>query len=270
MKQLGVLKKMRTKIVDKSIQYVIELKDNFFILNTLLGKSISLTFKGYQCLNCGSEKPVFRQGFCKSCFFESPNVGEWIIRPELSQAHLNIEDRDLNFEKKIQLQPHIVYLAYSGNLKIGVTRESQTPTRFIDQGATVALPFLNPPNRYLAGITEVALKNYLDDKTAWRKMLTNTATIDNQMLINKVKEIEPYIPQKARSFLIDDYQNRILTLNFPLKKQPIAPKSLNLIKQENYTGVFVGVKGQYLIFEDDTVFNIRSNEGLFIEFSINS
>jgi hypothetical protein len=79
-------------------------------------------------------------GFCKECFFESPYASETILRPELSTAHLGIEERDLEVEKEIQLQPHIVYLAYTGDVKVGVTRETQVPTRWIDQGATFALP----------------------------------------------------------------------------------------------------------------------------------
>ena len=85
------------------------------------------------------------------------------------------EDRDLEYEKKVQLQPHIVYLANSSNVKVGVTRKSQVPTRWIDQGAHEAIEIVEVPNRYLAGITEIALKDYVADKTNWRKMLQNEA-----------------------------------------------------------------------------------------------
>ena len=95
------------------------------------------------------------------------------MRPELSKAHLNEADRDLNYEKKMQLQPHVVYLASSSHLKVGVTRKSQLPTRWIDQGAQQAITILEVPNRYLAGIAEVALKVIFSDKTQWRKMVQN-------------------------------------------------------------------------------------------------
>src|SRR3970282_2492503 len=95
------------------------------------------------------------------------------MKPELSTAHLVIEDRDLVYEEKVQLQPHIVYLALSSEVKVGVTRKTQVPTRWIDQGATQAISIVEVPNRYLAGITEVALKNHYADKTNWRKMLQN-------------------------------------------------------------------------------------------------
>ena len=99
----------------------------------------------------------------------SASVGDWIMRPELSTAHLDIEDRDLAYEKKVQLQPHIVYLALSSEVKVGVTRKTQVPTRWIDQGAVQAIPIVEVPNRYLAGITEVALKNHFADKTRLAK-----------------------------------------------------------------------------------------------------
>ena len=99
-----------------------------------------------------------RKRFCKNCFFKSPLAGEWIMRPELSKAHLNIEDRNLDYERKIQMQPHIVYFAISSHIKVGVTRKSQLITRWIDQGADRGLGLFEFPNRYLAGTCEVLLK----------------------------------------------------------------------------------------------------------------
>ena len=112
-------------------------------------RNITIEFKGYSCLNCKSDQEIFRQGFCKSCFFESPLAGDWIIKPELSKAHLNIADRDLEYEKKIQLQPHIVYLSNTGSVKVGITRKSQIPYRWIDQGAHEAIEIIETPNRFL-------------------------------------------------------------------------------------------------------------------------
>jgi len=154
----GVLRKMETEY-SQPIQYYLVFENDFINMNQLLGKIITITFERYQCLNCGANKPIYRQGFDKQCFFEIPQAADWIMRPELSTAHLGKEDRDLEYEKKAQLQPHIVYLANSSNVKVGVTRKSQVPTRWIDQGAHEAIEIVEVPNRYLAGITEVALKN---------------------------------------------------------------------------------------------------------------
>ncbi|WP_299669314.1 DUF2797 domain-containing protein [uncultured Polaribacter sp.] len=259
----GVLKKMMTENAAE-IQYYLDMKTDFLNMNQLLNKEISLNFVSYECLNCHLEKKIYRQGFCKSCFFDTPNAGDWIMRPELSTAHLEQEDRDLAYEKSVQLQPHIVYLANSSNVKVGVTRKTQVPTRWIDQGAHEAIEIVEVPNRYLAGITEVALKDHVGDKTNWRKMLKND--IEDVNLVAWRDKLKQYIPEEAMPYFIEN--NAETNLQFPVTRYPEKPKSLNLEKTPSYTGKLVGIKGQYLIFEDETVFNIRSNEGLVVAIEI--
>ncbi len=259
----GVLTKMETEF-SHPIQYYLVFENDFINMNQLLDKTIELKFVKYQCLNCGLDKPIYRQGFCRSCFFEIPQAADWIMRPELSTAHLGIEDRDLEYEKKVQMQPHVVYLANSSNIKVGVTRKSQVPTRWIDQGAHEAIEIVEVPNRYLAGITEVALKGYVSDKTNWRTMLKNDIVDEN--LVDWRERLKPFIPDEAKDYFIES--NSETNLEFPVLHYPEKPKSLNLEKDLNYTGILKGIKGQYLIFADDTVFNIRANEGLVIDLEI--
>jgi len=263
MKYQGVLKKMSTENLEH-IQYYLDMGSDFLNMNQLLGKTIAMTFDKYECLNCHLNKQIYRQGFCKNCFFETPNAGDWIMRPELSTAHLGIEDRDLEYEKQAQLQPHIVYLANSSNVKVGVTRRQQVPTRWIDQGAHEAIEIVEVPNRYLAGITEVALKAHVADKTNWRKMLKND--IEEASLQEWQERLKEFIPDEAKEYFIEN--NTETHLNFPVNKYPEKPKSLNLVKEKSYSGTLVGIKGQYLIFEDQTVFNVRSNEGLVVTIDI--
>lgn len=259
----GVLKKMKTELTDE-VQYFMDLGVDFIHVNQLLNKDMSIFFKGFQCLNCGKDKPVFRQGFCYDCFYESPLAGEWIIKPELSTAHLNQEDRDLAYEKEIQLQPHIVYLANSGHVKVGITRKSQIPTRWIDQGAHEALPVLETPNRYLAGVAEMALKEHISDKTNWRDMLKNNIEKVNIFAIRD--QLKQYLPDEVSSYFIPETAKT--DIHFPVLQYPTSVKSLNLSKQSNYTGKLKGIKGQYLIFEDNTVFNVRSNSGYVVDLEI--
>jgi hypothetical protein len=259
----GVLTKMQTEL-SHPIQYYLVFENDFININQLLNKTITLEFIKYQCLNCGADKPIYRQGFDKKCFFEIPQAADWIMKPELSKAHLDQEDRDLSYEKKVQLQPHIVYLANSGNVKVGVTRKTQVPTRWIDQGAHEALEIAELPNRYLAGITEVALKAYVSDKTNWRTMLKNDIADEN--LIDWRSQLEPHIPEEAKPYFITNTTET--RLEFPVTKYPEKPKSLNLIKAQAFTGKLVGIKGQYLIFENDTVFNVRANEGLVVRLTL--
>ncbi len=259
----GVLTKMETEN-GSPIQYYLILESNFINVNQLLDKNVTLKFLKYQCLHCGLDRPIFRQGFCKSCFFEVPQAADWVMRPELSKAHLDQEDRDLEYEKKVQIQPHIVYLANSSNVKVGVTRRSQVPTRWIDQGAHEAIEIVEVPNRYLAGITEVALKDHISDKTNWRTMLKNE--IKDEDLVEWRNKLKQFIPEEAKPYFIEN--NSETNLEFPVVQYPVKPKSLNLEKMIEYSGVLKGIKGQYLIFEDQTVFNIRSNEGLYVGISV--
>jgi len=260
----GVLHKMQTQLLDP-VQYYLVFQQAFIHMNQIINKEIEIQHTGYQCLNCGKAKKIFRQGFCYDCFISSPAVGDWIMRPELSTAHLDIEDRDLVYEKKVQLQPHVVYLAVASDVKIGVTRKTQVPTRWIDQGASFAVPVVEVPNRYLAGITEVALKNYYTDKTNWRKMLQNDVlSIDlNQAVVNA----SALLPTELMGYY-EQTTHGIIQLNYPVEKFPTKINSLNLDKTPNYKGRLVGIKGQYLIFEDGTVFNIRTYEGYKVNLCI--
>lgn len=259
----AVLQKMTT-IFSNPISYYLDLEENQLLLNEFLGKKIRILHTGYQCLSCLKDKEIYRQGFCKKCFFENPAAGDWIMHPELSKAHLDIEDRDLEYEKSVQLQPHIVYLANSSSVKVGVTRKTQVPTRWIDQGAHIAVVLCEVPNRYLAGITEVALKKHISDKTNWRKMLTNAITEVNLLKMKQL--LKEHIPAEALPYFLEEIQETQIA--FPVLKYPTKVNSLNLQKTPSYEGILQGIKGQYLIFEDNTVFNIRSHEGFRVEISL--
>ncbi|WP_340065487.1 DUF2797 domain-containing protein [Ascidiimonas aurantiaca] len=259
----GVLTKMRTEF-GTPIQYYLNMKGDFIHMNQALDKKVNISFIKYECLNCHLDRPIYRQGFCKNCFFEAPQAADWVLKPELSKAHLDQEERDLVFEKKMQLQPHIVYLANSSDIKVGVTRKSQVPTRWIDQGAHEAIEIAEVPNRYLAGITEVALKAHIADKTNWRKMLTNQ--IEDKDLFEYREKLKPFIPEEASEYFISS--TRETALEFPVSRYPVKPKSLNMEKTREYEGTLKGIKGQYLIFEDDTVFNVRGNEGYYVSLSV--
>ncbi len=257
MKYQTILKKMKTELNDV-VQYYLDVENDVLNLNQLIGREIEISFDGYQCLCCGKEKKIFRQGFCYNCFYESAAVGDWIINPELSKAHLGIEDRDLEYEKEVQLKPHVVYLALSSNVKVGVTRKTQVPTRWIDQGATKAIEIVEVPNRYLAGITEVALKNYVADKTNWQKMLKNEVL--DADLIEEREKLKMHIPEEAQPYFLAN-NGKVTNIEYPVEKYPAKIKSLNLDKTPIYNGKLMGIKGQYLLFKDGIVFNVRNNEG---------
>ena len=164
----------------------------------------------------------------------------------------------------MQLQPHIVYLALSSEVKVGVTRKTQVPTRWIDQGAVQAVPIVEVPNRYLAGITEVALKNHFADKTSWQKMLKNEI-LPADLIAERLKTYDS-IPEEVKPHFSEEAP--LYALEFPVLQYPKKVTSLNLDKTPLYTGKVMGIKGQYLLFEGGTVFNIRSHEGYVVKMSL--
>ncbi len=262
----GVLTKMRTEF-DSPINYFLQLGENTLNVNKLLGERIKIEFTGYQCLNCSSHRKIYRMGYCYDCFYNLPQTADWIIKPELSTAHLGIEHRDLSFEKEVQIAPHIVYLALSSNIKVGVTRKNQVPTRWIDQGASAALEIVETPNRYLAGIAEVALKDFVADKTNWRKMLKNE--VEQGDLFEFRDKLSKYIPEEVKPYFLPDNTDK-WTLDFPVYQYPTKIKSLNLTKTPIFEERLVGIKGQYLLFENDIVFNVRGNEGFVVKLSFSN
>ncbi len=259
----GVFKKM-ISIHDDPVRYILDFGNDLLFLNQSIGKNFKIHKTGFCCLSCQDNIEIFANGFCKKCFFESPMSGDWVMKPELSKAHLDIQDRDLEYEKKIQLQDHIVYLSKTSGVKVGVTRSNNKTTRWIDQGAIEAIELIEVPNRYLAGIAEVKLKDNFSDKTNWRKMLTNN--IEEGNIVDFKKEALKVLGDEFKDYFKTD--SEIVKFNYFREGQIESVKSASLKKSDTIEGKLIGIKGQYLIFEDSTVFNVRSNEGYSVDITI--
>lgn len=263
MKITGTLHKMLTEY-QNPVRYYLNFQQGFVDVNQSIGKKIRIEHIANECNSCGLDKPIFRMGFCKNCFYTAPQASPSIINPELSKAHLGIADRDLAFEKSFQLQPHVVYLALSGGLKVGVTRQKQVPTRWVDQGATNAIILAETENRYQAGEIEVLLKGFLADKTNWQRMLKNQNPEVN-LLKKKQKLKEKLTLEQVTMFSEND---KIWEFVYPVEDYPEKVKSVNLSKVKSFEGVLKGVKGQYFIFEDNSVFNVRNHEGYVVDLDV--
>ncbi len=263
---LLTLEKMPTWLAeDNEAQYILKADQDFIKLHHLIGRQITIEFQNQKfCAHCGNQfADLFRMGFCRNCFFTAPEAGESIIRPELSRAHEGIEDRDLEYEKSYQLQKHVVYLANSGDLKVGVTRAAQKVNRWIDQGASQAIVFAETDNRFQAGQIEVAMKSYLGDKTPWQRMLKND--IPEIDLLSEKHRLRDKLEGELAQFYSED--DHVQQINYPVQEYPLKVSSLNLDKEGKIEAVLKGVRGQYLIFEGAKVFNVRANTGYRISLS---
>ena len=262
MEMHGRILKMKTKLKNP-VQYHLPMNEHFLGMNQWIGKHIQFRFNGeIYCLDCGQRtKKSFNQGFCYTCFQNSPMSAECIIKPELCRAHLG-EGRDMEWEREHHLKDHYVYLAVSSGVKVGITRDTQVPTRWIDQGASYAVPIAKTPNRYLCGMIEVFLKKYLSDRTAWQRMLKNEIThVD---LTEKRAEIIKLVPEEYQKYMLTEEE--ILNIEYPVNEYPTKVKSLSFDKTPTIQGRLMGIKGQYLLFEDGQVLNMRKHQAYVLEF----
>jgi len=261
----GTIFKMQTKL-DDPVEYELPIGDEFIYMNHLIGKYLVFKWKNeIYCISCDKKiNKSFAQGFCYPCFISAPETSECILKPELCRAHEGIS-RDMDWAENHCLQNHVVYLAISSGVKVGVTRSQQVPYRWIDQGARQAIKLAQTPNRFLAGIIEVALKEYISDRTQWQRMLKNQYVKDVNLL-DKKQEMLDLLGDELKQYECLD--NEIININYPVNEYPIKVKSLSFDKFNEIEGRLWGIKGQYLIFDDGSVLNIRKHNGYMVSFEI--
>ena len=264
MQQSGQVRKMVSEIGDP-IQYWLPLSEQRVPMNEFIGKEISFRFDGLiTCILCDRKtKKSYNQGFCYPCMINAPEASECIIKPELCEGHLG-GGRDPEWELKHHVQPHYVYLALSSAVKVGITRETQVPTRWIDQGASKAIILAKTPNRYLCGALEVSLKEYFTDRTNWRKMLKNEVLEDVNLAEVKA-DLRDKINPDFREYLVSD--EGVTDLNYPVDAYPEKVKSVGFDKLPEIQGRLQGIKGQYLLLDDNRVLNMRKHTAYHIEMS---
>lgn len=257
-----ILKKLGSES-ENPVVYFMESANSIVNLNNLIGSEIEIIYKNkIICSGCGKQtNKSFAQGYCYSCFMSSPETEECILRPELCKIQWG-EARDLKWAEEHHLQPHYVYLSYTSNFKVGVTRKTQVPTRWIDQGAVAAKAVLEVPNRHIAGVVEDYMKQYFSDRTKWNDML-NIITADIDFSESYALFLEK-LPEEFYQYIIEDSQMQ--TITYPYQTVPNDLKNINFDKENTIKGTLAGIKGQYMVFKDGKVINIRKYTGYVVDF----
>ncbi|MCX7100710.1 MAG: DUF2797 domain-containing protein [Methylobacter sp.] len=272
----GYTKKMRARLdsdPSKPVQYELPLGEQLIDLNPLIGKSIKLTYTGkIACIHCNKViKKSFNQGYCYPCFISLAQCDMCIMKPETCHYEAGT-CREPAWGEEFCFKPHIVYLANSSGIKVGITRQTQIPTRWIDQGAVQALPVFKVQSRYISGLIEIVIAKHVSDKTSWQKMLKSKAEPidlitkrDELLSVCKIElnEIIQRFGVQAVEVLSGE---QVVDIHFPVDSYPLKVKSFNLDKNPEVSGVLHGIKGQYLLL-DTGVINIRKYTGYELEFS---
>lgn len=269
MQYLGNIRKMATKL-EETVQYGLRLHNNLeptepIALNDAVGRDIQIAFLDeINCVVTGRKiKKAFGEGMSYDAFMNSPQASPSIIRPELSRIHEGIALRDFEWEMKNHMTPHTVYLAQTAGVKVGVTRNTQIPTRWMDQGAVKAIRLAETPYRQAAGLIEVALKGHISDKTSWQKMLKGE--LEDHDMFELKAEMETYVPNEFKQYLSSN--SELVEIKYPVIAHPPKVKSMKLDKVPLIDKKLMGIKGQYLLFDDGTVLNMRSHSGYKVSIS---
>ena len=266
----GIVRKMRSRL-GQPVSYSARLGDNEIALNPLIDQQLKLIFSGgIYCIHCNRKtNKSFNQGYCYPCFQKLAQCDSCIIHPE--RCHLEQGTcREPAWGEKYCMQDHIVYLANSSGLKVGITRATQVPTRWIDQGATQALAIMRVRSRLQSGTLEMAFKQHVADKTNWRDMLKGKAAEldmagERDRLLAACEEDINELTDRFGFFAISVLKGiDPVSIDYPVHAYPEKIASLNFDKEPVVSGTLKGIKGQYLIF-DSGVINLRRFSGYEVE-----
>jgi len=274
MKLTGHLRKMHATL-GSPVEYELPLDEQLEPLNPHIGQVITLRATGQiHCVACGRKtKKSYSQGHCYPCSQSLASCDLCIMKPET--CHYDEGTcRQPEWGEEHCMQAHYVYLANSSGIKVGITRQNQVPTRWIDQGASQALAILKVKHRRLSGLVEVALKKHVSDRTDWRRMLKGTPEfVDlqakrDELLAATAHELAILREQFGADSILELDDRTAATLDYPVNEYPTKVSSFNFDKTPEIRATLMGIKGQYLIF-DKGVLNIRKFGGYEIELETN-
>ncbi|MAZ44872.1 MAG: hypothetical protein CMF48_06825 [Legionellales bacterium] len=264
----GSLEKMSATL-SEPVSYGLRIGDATVELNPLIGQSLKISYEGkIICLGCAkATKKSYNQGYCFMCFKRLARCDMCILKPEQCHYHLGT-CREPEWGNTHCMIDHYVYLANTSGLKVGLTRHSQIPTRWIDQGATQAMPIIKTQSRRIAGLIEVAIGQHMKDKTDWRALLKSAPTpltlADIKIeALDKVAENLSQIREKFGEDAFSVLEDPETNLSYPVAAYPEKVTSVGLDKLPTIEGTLTGIKGQYLYF-GNKVFNVRKHSAYHV------
>jgi len=268
----GRLRKMPAS-AEAPVSYQLAVGDARINVNELVGRRVRLDFDGViRCIHCDrTTKKSFNQGYCYPCFRKLAACDSCIMSPEKCHFHLGT-CREPEWGERNCMVEHVVYLANSSGLKVGITRGTQVPTRWIDQGAVDAIPMLRVSTRYLAGLAEVACKQHVADRTNWRAMLKGDVpeldlVSERERILGLIADDLAQLRQEHGEDSLRVVEESPQALSYPVEVWPSKVKTHNLDKTPDVEGLLEGIKGQYLIL-DTGVINIRKFTGYEVRFRV--
>tara|TARA_R110002072_G_scaffold276051_1_gene437528 strand:- start:270755 stop:271582 length:828 start_codon:yes stop_codon:yes gene_type:complete len=269
----GNILKMKTSLKDGKACYQLPVKEKgnedytYFPIEEQIGKNLKITFDGL-INDIYDQKPIkksYAQGFSYKNLITLARCDTCIVKPEL--CHYDEGTcREPKWGEEHCFIPHIIYLSVTSGAKIGITRNTQVPHRWIDQGAHLALPILEVADRKTSGLIESEIAKEMNDKTNWRKMLKGES--EDVDLYDLRETIFDQYADLLDEMDAKDLDEQIIEIQYPITELPEKIKSFGLDKSPVVEGKLLGIKGQYLIM-DTGVINLRKHQGYFVDFKFN-
>jgi hypothetical protein len=267
----GPIRKMLTELQDP-VAYYLPVGAEKIHLNPLLNQKISLRYVGaIFCIHCDRKiNKSFQQGFCYPCYRRLLECDLCVIHP----AKCRYYEGNCKADDWAHAQcgaAHVVYLANSSGIKVGITRATQIPSRWIDQGATQGLVIMTVNNRRQAGLVEDVIKQHVADKTNWRMMLKadnhpqDLLHIRAQVLQAAEKDLAALMAEFAGE-IVEAADAEVTTIHYPASTYPEKIYNFDLDKNPVVEGRLLGIKGQYLLL-DTGVISVRKFGGYGVEFT---
>ncbi|WP_110665961.1 DUF2797 domain-containing protein [Salinicola halophilus] len=267
----GSLRKLDIHLPPAGVaEYRLRAGDATLSLNARLGERLRLRHLGeIHCVHCGRKtRKSFAQGHCYPCFTRLASCDLCIVRPETCH-YFQGTCREPEWGERHCFRPHIVYLANASGLKVGITRGTNTPGRWLDQGAIQALPILEVATRQQSGLVETLFKPHVSDRTNWRAMLKHEVTplalhAERDRLLTAVGDELDGLRQRFGDDAIQALDAAAVSIDYPSLAWPRKIVSFNFDKQPLVEGTLMAIKGQYLIL-DTGVINLRKFAGYRVE-----
>ncbi|MBM95211.1 MAG: hypothetical protein CMI09_05120 [Oceanospirillaceae bacterium] len=274
---------MRTGVAEGStnVQYQLELADTrdpkqrrFQPLNAYLNGHIEIEWSGLVfCQHCNRKsRKSYGQGYCYPCFTRLAQCDTCMMSPERCHFHQGT-CREPSWAEQVCFQPHLVYLSNTSGLKVGITRSTQLPTRWIDQGAAQAVVLAQVSSRRLSGLIEDRIREQMSDKTNWRQLLkSEPPELDLVDIRNSlIQQLKPELLGIAEPFgpdaLFFPENGGTRAFQYPVLSYPTKVSSFNLDKTPKIGGRLMGIKGQYLLL-DGGVINLRRFSGYEVSLNL--
>jgi Protein of unknown function (DUF2797) len=249
------------------------------ILDFCIGSTYTIQWTGNKyCTACLKKVAKLFQGFCWTCCQTKAIADLCMVSPHKCHYALGT-CREPQWAQTHCFQPHYIYLAFTNDFKIGITRQSRLQTRWLEQGALCAMPLALLNTRQEVGLTEHALHAFFKGSSHWLKMLNQTVQPSQDTIQKTYELVQKHwdalsVSTEKKSIILPvlnknlDIMQSAWTASYPVQHdKPVAWKSIDLEKTPTIEFTVHGMKANYVLTTANQCFNFNKFAGFQVHIS---